>query len=73
MRRETRSRPAKERLSSQNGAQDRHPTLKKPLCSHSSGGLELHAEVTIASDRKELERLCRYLSRPPIPQDRLGL
>jgi hypothetical protein len=22
-------------------------------------------------DRKGLERLCRYLSRPPIPQDRL--
>lgn len=29
-------------------------------------------EVTIAAhDRKGLERLCRYLSRPPIPQERL--
>ena len=48
------------------------PALKKPLCARSPGGLELHAGVTIASyDRKGLERLCRYLSRPPIPQDRL--
>ena len=38
----------------------------------SPGGLELHAEVSVAShDRQRLERLCRYLSRPPIPQDRL--
>ena len=36
-------------------------------------GLELHAEVTIAThDRKGLERLCRYLSRPPIPQHGAG-
>jgi len=57
------------RLSSQQESQDRRPSLKKPLCARSPGGLELHAEVTIAShDRKGLERLCRYLSRPPIPQ-----
>ncbi len=60
------------RLSSQNGPQQRRPAPKKPLCARSPGGLELHAEVTIAShDRKGLERLCRYLSRPPIPQERL--
>jgi len=60
------------RLSSQKGSQDRRPSLKKPLCARSPGGLELHAEVAIAShDRKGLERLCRYLSRPPIPQERL--
>ena len=60
------------RILSQKEPQDRRPTLKKPLCAKSPGGLELHAEVTIAShDRKGLERLCRYLSRPPIPQDRL--
>ena len=57
---------------SQNETQDRRPAPKKPLCAKSPGGLELHAEVTIAShDRKGLERLCRYLSRPPSPQDRL--
>jgi hypothetical protein len=42
------------------------------LCARSPGGLEVHDGVTNAShDRKGLERLCRYLSRPPIPQDRL--
>jgi len=60
------------RLLAQNEPHDRRPAPKKPLCAKSPGGLELHAEVTIAShDRKGLERLCRYLSRPPIPQDRL--
>jgi len=50
----------------------RHTVPKKPLCARSPGGLELHAEVNIAAhDRKGLERLCRYLARPPIPQDRL--
>lgn len=60
------------RVSSQNEPKDRRPAPKKPLCARSPGGLELHAEVTIAAnDRKGLERLCRYLSRPPIPQERL--
>ena len=45
---------------------------KKPLCARGPGGPELHADVSIAAhDRKGLERLCRYLARPPIPQDRL--
>jgi hypothetical protein len=62
------------RLLSQNEPHDRRPALKKPLCARSPGGLELHAAVTIAShDRKGLERLCRYLSRPPIPQHGAGL
>ena len=60
------------RLVSQHESQQRRPAPKKPLCARSPGGLELHAEVTIAAhDRKGLERLCRYLSRPPVPQDRL--
>ena len=60
------------RILSQNEPEERRPSLNKPLCARSPGGLELHAEVTIAAhDRKGLERLCRYLSRPPIPQDRL--
>ena len=51
-----------------------HRGVIEALCARSPGGLELHAGVTIAShDRKGLERLCRYLSRPPIPQDRLEL
>jgi hypothetical protein len=60
------------RILSQKEPQDRRPAPNKPLCARSPGGLELHAAVTISShDRKGLERLCRYLSRPPIPQDRL--
>jgi hypothetical protein len=60
------------RILSQKEPEGRRPTLKKPLCARSPGGLELHAEVTVAAhDRLGLERLCRYLSRPPIPQDRL--
>ena len=60
------------RLVSQHESEQGRPAPKKPLCARSPGGLELHAEVTIAAhDRKGLERLCRYLSRPPIPQDRL--
>jgi len=32
----------------------------------------LHAEVAVpAGDRARLERLCRYICRPPIAQDRL--
>ncbi len=60
------------RILSQKEPEGRRPTRKKPLCARSPGGLELHAEVTVAAhDRKGLERLCRYLSRPPVPQDRL--
>jgi len=60
------------RLLGHNQGHERRPAPKKPLSARSPGGLELHAEVTIAShDRKGLERLCRYVSRPPIPQDRL--
>ena len=33
----------------------------------------LHADVFIAAhDRAALERICRYMARPPIPQDRLS-
>ena len=37
-----------------------------------SHGINVHAEVAIAArDRARLERLCRYVCRPPIAQDRL--
>ena len=37
-----------------------------------SQGINVHAEVAVpAHDRARLERLCRYLCRPPIAQDRL--
>jgi len=37
-----------------------------------SGGFNVHAEVAVPPrDRARLERLCRYLCRPPIAQERL--
>ena len=42
-----------------------------PRCA-SCDGYNLHAGVVVrASDRKGLERLCRYLARPPVARDRL--
>lgn len=39
-----------------------------------SGGFSLHAGVAIAPrQREKLERLCRYVSRPPIASERLAL
>ena len=50
----------------------RAPRLRKPLCARSPEGLEVHAAVHVrAADRTGLERLCRYLMRPAIPEDRL--
>jgi hypothetical protein len=37
-----------------------------------SGGMSLHADVAVpARDRRRLERLCRYVARPPLALDRL--
>src|SRR5690606_38801090 len=37
-------------------------------------GVNVHAATAVdGRDRKRLERLCRYLARPPIAQDRLEL
>ncbi len=39
-----------------------------------AGGFSLHAGVDIAaSERETLERLCRYVSRPPVATERLAL
>jgi hypothetical protein len=39
-----------------------------------AGGFSLHAGVDIAaSEREKLERLCRYISRPPVATERLAL
>jgi hypothetical protein len=36
------------------------------------GGMSLHAEVAVpARDRRRLERLCRYVARPPLASERL--
>jgi hypothetical protein len=37
------------------------------------GGMSLHADVAVpARDRRRLERLCRYVARPPLATERLG-
>jgi len=43
-----------------------------PRCA-SVGGLSLHADVAVpARDRSRLERLCRYVARPPVATERLS-
>ena len=38
------------------------------------GGVNIHAKVAVdGRDRKRLERLCRYVARPPLAQDRLDV
>ena len=38
------------------------------------GGFSLHARVRVAAcARQRLEKLCRYVARPPIAQERLSL
>jgi hypothetical protein len=40
----------------------------------SAGGFSLHAGIGIApGQRQKLERLCRYVSRPPVAEDRLAV
>jgi hypothetical protein len=37
------------------------------------GGFDLHADTSVrAKNRRKLERLCRYLLRPPVAEDRLS-
>jgi hypothetical protein len=48
------------------------PPPEKPDCNETAG-FNLHAGVRVsAHDRKHLERVCRYILRPPISQERLG-
>jgi hypothetical protein len=48
-------------------------TSRSPRQAHLEG-FDLHADITVAADdRTGLERLCRYVLRPPVAQDRLAL
>jgi len=48
-------------------------TSRGPCQAHLEG-FDLHANITIASDdHAGIERLCRYVLRPPVAQDRLSL
>ena len=52
------------------------PAVKKKLCADLDG-FSLHAAVRVSASgtgaRDRLERLCRYVTRPPLTQDRLSL
>ena len=53
------------------GAMPREVTARQPLCADLDGFI-LHAAVRIeAHERKRLERLCRYITRPALPDERI--
>lgn len=54
------------------GKRKRQPARRKHLCVRTEAGFELHAAVHLpATDRAGLERLCRYIARPPVSEERL--
>ena len=53
------------------GPSDFHSELKGPLCAMAAG-FSLHAEVYCAPwERDKLEKLCRYIARPAVSEERL--
>jgi hypothetical protein len=53
------------------GAMPRDVAARQPLCADIDG-FSLHAAVRIeAHERKRLERLCRYITRPPLSDERI--
>ena len=55
------------------GAMPRESTVRQPLCVDIDG-FSLHAAVRVAAiDRKRLEQLCRYVTRPALADERVQL
>jgi hypothetical protein len=55
------------------GAMPREATARQPLCADIDG-FSLHAAVRVqAHDRKRLEQLCRYVTRPSLSDERVQL
>ena len=55
------------------GAMPREGTVRQPLCADIDG-FSLHAAVRVeANDRKRLEQLCRYITRPALSDERVQL
>jgi hypothetical protein len=53
------------------GAMPREAAARQPLCADIDG-FSLHAAVRVeAHDRKRLERLCRYITRPALSEERI--
>lgn len=52
------------------GSPDADPETSAGVPQH--GGMSLHANIAVpARDRRRLERLCRYVARPPLATERL--
>ncbi len=50
------------------------PGTEEPFIADGVAGFSLHASVAVkASERKKLERICRYISRPAVSEKRLSL
>jgi len=55
------------------GAMPRETAARQPLCADIDG-FSLHAAVRVeANDRKQLEQLCRYITRPALSDERVQL
>jgi hypothetical protein len=55
------------------GAMPREATLRQPLCADIDG-FSLHTAVRVeAHDRRRLEQLCRYITRPALSDERVQL
>ena len=52
-------------------AERAEPRADDPVADHR--GVNVHAKQSVdGRDRRQLERLCRYITRPPVAQDRLA-
>jgi hypothetical protein len=64
---------AGQRVLTLRGAMPREAAARRPLCADVDG-FSLHAAVRVeASDRKRLEHLCRYITRPALSDERVQL
>ncbi len=64
---------AGQKLLTLRGAMPREGTARQPLCADIDG-FSLHAAVRVeAHDRKRLEQLCRYITRPALSDDPVQL
>jgi len=55
------------------GAMPREGAVRQPLCGDIDG-FSLHAAVRVeAHDRKRLEQLCRYITRPALSDERVQI
>jgi hypothetical protein len=64
---------AGQKVLTRRGAMPREGTAGQPLCADIDG-FSLHAAVRVeAHDRRRLEQLCRYITRPALSNDRVQL